>query len=81
MPEDLSGQVHHDGSILAAGLWDMRRNLLPDVALADSLFHFARYGFPMSFEDYFLEILTVDDDDANALLDYDRRTKYALPAV
>jgi hypothetical protein len=65
VPEDLSGEVHHDGAILAAGLWDMRRNLLPNVALADSLFHFARYGFPMSFEDYFLEILTVDDDDAN----------------
>ena len=64
-PEDLGGEIHIDGAILAGALWDMRRNLLPDVDLADSLFHFARYGFPKNFEDYFLEILSVDDNDAN----------------
>jgi Zn-dependent metalloprotease len=64
-PEDRAGEVHWDGTIIAAALWDMRTALLPDVDLADSLFHFARYGFPYSFEDYFLEVLSVDDNDGN----------------
>jgi len=45
-------------------LWDMR-NLLNNVDLSDSLFHFARYGRPYNFEDYYIELLLVDDDDAN----------------
>jgi hypothetical protein len=64
-PEDYSGEVHIDGTILAGALWDLRQLLLPDVALADSLYHFARYGFPTSFEDYFIELLTVDDDNGD----------------
>lgn len=64
-PEDFSGEAHIDGTILAGALWDLRERLLPDVALADSLFHFARYGAPKSFEDYFTELLTVDDDNGN----------------
>lgn len=64
-PEDRGGEVHMDGTIVAAALWDMRTLLLPDVDLADSLYHFARYGFPYSFEDYFLEVLSVDDDNGN----------------
>jgi hypothetical protein len=64
-PEDRAGEVHMDGTIIAAALWDMRGLLAPDVALSDHLFHFARYGFPYSFDDYFLEVLTVDDNDAN----------------
>jgi hypothetical protein len=63
-PEDRAGEGHIDGTILAGSLWDMR-NLLGNVDLADSLFHFARYGRPYSFEDYYIELLLVDDDDAN----------------
>ncbi len=64
-PEDVSGEVHIDGTILGGALWDLRQRLAPDVELADSLFHFARYGAPKTFEDYYLELLTVDDDDAD----------------
>ncbi len=64
-PEDEGGSGHLDGTIIAGALWDMRTALLPDTALADSLYHFARYGFPYTFEDYFLEVLMVDDDNAN----------------
>ena len=64
-PEDVSGEVHIDGTILGGALWDLRRILAPNVELADSLFHFARYGAPKTFEDYYLELLTVDDDDAD----------------
>ena len=54
-PEDRAGEGHIDGTILAGSLWDMR-NLLGNVDLADSLFHFARYGRPYSFEDYYIEL-------------------------
>ena len=64
-PEDVSGEVHIDGTILAGALWDLRGRLWPQVDLADSLFHFARYGAPKSFEDYYLELLGVDDDDGD----------------
>jgi hypothetical protein len=64
-PEDRAGEVHMDGTILAAAFWDLRQLLQPDVDLADHLFHFSRYGTPFSFEACFFEVLTVDDDDAN----------------
>jgi len=64
-PEDEAGEAHIDGTILAGALWDLRTLLAPDVDLADSLFHFARYGAPKSFEDYYLEVLGVDDDDGD----------------
>ena len=64
-PEDVSGEAHIDGTILAGALWDLRSRLWPQVDLADSLFHFARYGAPKNFEDYYLDLLGVDDDDGN----------------
>ncbi|MFQ5906523.1 MAG: FlgD immunoglobulin-like domain containing protein, partial [bacterium] len=71
-PQDLSGESHHDGMIIGGALWHMRENL-NNIPLAESLFHFARYGFPGSpaqpepqnFLDYLLEIYVVDDDDAD----------------
>jgi Zn-dependent metalloprotease len=64
-PEDLTGEVHDDGRILGGALWDMRENLWPDVALADSLFHYARYGRAQDFQDYFYDVLETDDDDGD----------------
>jgi hypothetical protein len=71
-PENLSGESHHDGMIIGGALWHMRENL-NNVPLAESLFHFARYGYPGSpsqpdpqnFLDYLIEVYVVDDDDAD----------------
>lgn len=60
-PEDANPIPHTQGLILAGALWDLRRELGP--ARTDSLFHFARYGVPQSFEQYLFDLLTVDDDD------------------
>ena len=64
-PDDLTGEVHNDGSIIAGALWDMREALYPNVALSDSLFHYARYGKADNFFDYYSDVLETDDDDGN----------------
>ena len=64
-PDDLTGEVHDDGRILGGALWHMRENLWPDVSLADSLFHFARYGKADDFFDYYYDLLETDDDDGD----------------
>ncbi|MFQ5599590.1 MAG: FlgD immunoglobulin-like domain containing protein, partial [Candidatus Krumholzibacteriia bacterium] len=62
-PDDLEGEVHIDGLILAGALWDLRVAL--GAAKTDTLFHFARYGLSDSFDDYMLDVLVTDDDNAN----------------
>ena len=62
-PDDLNGEIHHDGLILAGALWDTRQLL--GRSLTDSLYHFAMYGLPVTYDDFFLEMLFVDDDDAD----------------
>ncbi len=64
-PEDLTGEVHDDGRILGGALWDMRQALWPDAHLADSLWHFARYGKADNFFDYYYDVLDTDDDDGD----------------
>jgi len=64
-PGDVTGEVHDDGRILGGALWDMREALAPDTHLADSLFHYARYGKADNFFDYYADILETDDDDGN----------------
>jgi hypothetical protein len=64
-PEDLTGEVHDDGRILGAALWDLRQALSPDAHLADSLWHFARYGKADNFFDYYYDVLETDDDDGD----------------
>ncbi len=65
------GQVHCVGKILAGSLWHMRENLINSlgysagIALADSLFHYARYGYSTNFPDYLVDLLQVDDDDGD----------------
>ncbi|MEW6088255.1 MAG: M36 family metallopeptidase [bacterium] len=62
-PEDFSDEVHADGRIIAGAMWRMRKYLGRDTA--DRLFHFARYGLPTTFADFFLEVLMKDDDNNN----------------
>ncbi len=68
-PRDITGEVHNDGMIMGGALWDMRVNI--GLAQASRVMHFARRGKPddsntgKAFTKYFLEILKVDDNDAN----------------
>lgn len=62
-PEDIVNEVHFDGLIIAGALWDLRQ-LIP-VSRADSLHHFARYGKAVSFFDYFVDLITSDDNDGD----------------
>ncbi len=64
-PDDLTGEVHDDGRILGGALWDLREALSPDVHLADSLWHFARYGLAENFFDYYYDVIETDDDDGD----------------
>ncbi|MCC7430642.1 hypothetical protein IT568_07360 [bacterium] len=62
-PDDISGEVHNDGLIIGGAFWDLR--LLLGASKTDSLWHFARYSKPNSFFDYFVDVLTTDDNDFN----------------
>lgn len=62
-PDDIVNEVHYDGLIIAGALWDLRQ-LVP-VSRADSLHHFARYGKADSFFDYFVDLITSDDNDGD----------------
>ncbi|MBN2542854.1 T9SS type A sorting domain-containing protein [bacterium] len=61
--DDMIDEVHYDGTIIGAAVWDIRELL--GVSIADSLVHQARFGFAENFEDYLFEMLAVDDDDGN----------------
>jgi hypothetical protein len=62
-PIDVSGEPHHDGLILAGAFWDLRESLGAEIT--DYLYHFHRYGLPMTYNEAFLETLILDDDDGN----------------
>jgi len=68
-PNDVVGEVHADGEIIAGAFWDLR--LQVGNATAANLFHFARYGLPdggtvrLAFQSYFIETLIADDDNGN----------------
>lgn len=62
-PNDWIGESHHDGLIIASALWDMREML--GKGAADSLWHFARYGYSDNYDDYFDDLMLVDDDNGD----------------
>jgi hypothetical protein len=62
-PQDWVGESHHDGLIIASALWDLREAL--GAPRADSLWHFARYGYSDTFDDYFFDLLVYDDDNGD----------------
>lgn len=64
-PDDWSGEPHNDGLIIAGALWDLREALAPRTTYCDTLFHYARYYHSTNYEDYLIDILTVDDDDGD----------------
>ncbi len=63
VPDNVNGEVHNDGLIIAGALWDLRQAL--GKATADTLFHYARYGRADNFDDYLLDVLVTDDDNGN----------------
>ncbi len=68
-PDDIIGEIHHDGQILSGALWDIRE--LTDLETARNLAHFARYGLPddaendVCFSEWLIEVLVADDDDGD----------------
>ena len=68
-PDDISGEVHHDGLIIGGAFWDLRLNT--DLVTAQYLHHYAMYGTPDDFNtgiaygEWFLETVIVDDDDGD----------------
>lgn len=81
---ECGGEVHCVGEVMAASLWHMRQNLIDAlgdhdaaVTLSDHLFHFAKYGHGTTFEDYYFDLLAVDDDNGT-LLD---GTPHAIPII
>ncbi len=62
-PEDVANEVHSDGRIIGAALWDLRKLLGKN--LADNLFHFARFNLAETFADYYEDLLITDDTDSD----------------
>lgn len=66
-PEDIRGESHHDGQILAGAFWDLRE--ATSLEYVSKIHHFARYGLPddvntgRAFMEWFIETLIADDDD------------------
>ncbi|MCC7430246.1 T9SS type A sorting domain-containing protein, partial [bacterium] len=59
-PQDLTGEVHDDGEIIAGALWELR--VLIGQTATDTLFHWARYGYADNFEDYLMDLVLADDN-------------------
>ncbi|MFQ5906598.1 MAG: hypothetical protein ACE5JA_08495, partial [bacterium] len=62
-PEDFGVAAQHDGQIIGGAVWDLRS--YEGAGLADSLWFFALQGEPLTFEDFFLEVLLADDDNGD----------------
>ncbi|MDK9699824.1 MAG: T9SS type A sorting domain-containing protein [bacterium] len=62
-PGSFVNQVHTDGMIISASMWETRVALGADYT--DSLLHFSKYALAETFFDYFVDILEHDDRDGN----------------
>lgn len=62
-PINWAGEVHADGRIIGGAFWDLREAV--GAAVADSVLHFAKYALSEMWEDYFVDVLVVDDNDGN----------------
>ena len=62
-PDDLVGEVHIDGLIIAGALWDLRKEIGKETT--DRLWHFARYAGARTFDDFLVDMLVLDDDDVD----------------
>jgi Zn-dependent metalloprotease len=63
VPDDWYGEVHYDGRIMAGALWDLRQLL--GSATATHLIHAARFAHAEAFQDYYEDVLAVDDNNSN----------------
>jgi hypothetical protein len=63
LPDDFSPDPYQNGLILAGAFWDLRQSI--GASEANRLAHFAKYGYPFSFQDYLVEALIADDDDGD----------------
>ncbi len=73
-PEDLNGQIHHDGQIIAGFHWDSWQELQASLPaeearlLAINTWHWGRiHQHPTTQPDQVLAIFLADDDDGNLL--------------
>lgn len=73
-PDDLTGQVHNDGRIMAGTVWDVRQNLEATLGQAAGefraaqLWHFGRVlERPFIQPDQALSMFVADDDNGNLL--------------
>ncbi|MBL4656804.1 MAG: T9SS type A sorting domain-containing protein, partial [Flavobacteriales bacterium] len=73
-PDDLVGQVHADGEIIAGAWWDLYLNLDSNMTQTMDLFELAYYGLQATtpdgqegsaYRDVLLDVLEADDDDGN----------------
>ena len=62
---ECGGEPHCTGNILSGAFWDTRQILGREYT--DFLFHFSRYGEPLTFHDFTPEIIILDDDNDNPL--------------
>jgi hypothetical protein len=68
-PNNITGESHDDGQILAGAFWDLRKAVSLDYARHIS--HFARYGTPddpetgLAFSKWLFETIVADDDDGD----------------
>jgi Zn-dependent metalloprotease len=73
-PENLTGEVHADGRIMAGVMWDARRNLEASLGPAEGelqaarIWHFGRkLERPFNQPDQCLSMFIADDDNGNVL--------------
>ncbi len=68
-PEDVKGECHYDGQILAGALWDLYK--LTDIETLNKVSHFAKYETPddsnlaNAFAEWFFACIIADDDDGD----------------
>ncbi len=60
---DWYGEVHYDGLIISGAVWDMRKVL--GAAVSDELAIRALKAVPVTFSQFLLAVLNLDDDDGN----------------
>jgi hypothetical protein len=74
-PQDIVGEVHADGEIIAGAWWDTYINLGNDMATTSALFIESHNGLAMApsgqegrlYRDILLDVLLADDTDGNIL--------------
>lgn len=71
-PEDMTGEEHHDGTIMSGVMWDARLNLQASLGMAEGvaraahIWHFGRVlERPWNQPDQCLSMFVADDDNGN----------------